>query len=342
MTDGIMNISIDAMGGDNAPKAIVEGCLLAIEKRGGYRLKLIGDQSKISGTLEEHKYSGDRIEVVNATQTIDGDEMPTRAIKEKKDSPIVIGLNLLNDNGTDSFLSCGNSGALLTGSMLITGRIKGVDRPALAPFVPTVRGVSVLIDAGLNMSCKPINYEQFATIGTIFARTMLDIESPRVGLLNVGTEENKGTETVKEAHNRLAALGGINFIGNIEGRDLTEGMCDVAVCDGFVGNLVLKCYEGIGAFVFNGVAEVFRKNVVNKIAASILRKDMRSFFKKFDYEEYGGTPILGVGGSVFKVHGNANAKTVMYAIDRAVSFARTKTLDQIRDCFATAGAAADR
>ena len=337
--DDMMDISIDAMGGDNAPEAIVEGCLLAIQRRGGYRLKLIGDRAAILKTLEENRYDGDRIEVLNASQTINGDEVPTKAIREKKDSPIVIGLNLLNENKTDSFLSCGNTGALLTGSMLITGRIRGVDRPALAPMVPTVRGASMLIDAGLNTSCKPINYEQFAQIGSIFTKTMLNIEAPKVGLLNVGTEENKGTEVVKEAYGRLAALDGINFIGNIEGRDLTEGKCDVAVCDGFVGNLVLKIYESVGSYIFKGVADVFKKNIVNKLAASVLKKDIKSFFKRFDYEEYGGTPILGVGGSVFKVHGNANAKTVMYAIDRAVSFAKTKTLDQIRDCFAPAAGA---
>ena len=329
-----MNISIDAMGGDNAPKAVVEGCLLAIERLGGYNLKLIGDRKAIEKSLSEHGYNGDRIDVVNATQTIDGSEIPTRAIKEKKDSPIVVGLNLLKEKKTDSFVSCGNTGALLTGATLITGRIKGVDRPALAPMVPTVRGASMLIDAGLNTNCKPVNYEQFAQIGTIYMRTIYKIESPKIGLLNVGTEENKGTEVVREAYGRLAALEGINFIGNIEGRDLTDGKCDVAVCDGFVGNLVLKCYESIGAYIVGGVVDVFRANILNRLAGSIVYKDLLKFFKKFDYEEYGGTPILGVGGSVFKGHGNANPKTVMYAIDRAVSFAKTSVLDQIKDCFA--------
>jgi glycerol-3-phosphate acyltransferase PlsX len=330
----MMNISIDAMGGDNAPEAVVDGSLLAIGRQSGYRLQLIGDQAAIKKSLDEHGYKGDRIDIINATQTIGGDEVPTRAIKEKKDSPIVVGLNLLKDRRTDSFLSGGNTGALLTGAMLITGRIKGVERPALAPMIPTLRGMTMLIDAGLNTSCKPVNYEQFAQIGSIYMRSMYGVNEPKVGLLNVGTEENKGTEIVKEAYARLAALDGINFIGNIEGRDLTDGKCDIAVCDGFVGNLVLKCYESIGSYIIGGVVDVLRKNFMNRLAAAVIKKDIKSFFKKFDYEEYGGTPILGVGGSVFKMHGNASSKTVMFAIDRAVSFSKMSALDQIRECFA--------
>lgn len=336
--NALINIAIDAMGGDNAPKAVIEGCLRAIERRGGYRLQLIGDREVIQRGLDDLHYKGDRIAIVNATQTIGGDEVPTKAIKEKKDSPIVVGLNLLKEKKTDSFLSCGNTGALLTGATLITGRIKGVDRPALAPMVPTARGLSMLIDAGLNTNCKPVNFEQFAQIGSIYMRSVFGIASPKVGLLNVGVEENKGTEIIKEAYARLTALEGVNFIGNIEGRDLTEGACDVAVCDGFVGNLILKCYEGIGSLVLGGVTGAFRKNWLNKLAAAVVMKDVKSFFKRFDYEEYGGTPILGVGGSVFKGHGNAGPKTVMYAIDRAVSFTRTSALEQIRDYFAAPSA----
>jgi glycerol-3-phosphate acyltransferase PlsX len=329
-----MTITVDAMGGDNAPEAVVEGCLLALGRGAGYRLQLIGDEAAIRRILTEHGYKGDRIEILNATQVIGGDEVPTKAIREKKDSSIVRGLSLLKEKRTDAFFSCGNTGALLTGAMLIAGRIEGVDRPALAPMIPTGRGFAMLIDAGLNTSCKPVNYEQFAEIGSIYMKTMYKIASPKVGLLNVGTEENKGTEIVKEAYGRLAALRDINFIGNIEGRDLTDGKCDVAVCDGFVGNVVLKCYESIGSYIKFGITDVFRRNTRSRLAAALVKKDIRAFFKQFDYEEYGGTPILGVGGSVFKGHGNASAKTVMCAIDCAVAFAKTSVLDQIRDRFA--------
>jgi glycerol-3-phosphate acyltransferase PlsX len=329
-----MQISVDAMGGDNAPRAVVEGCILAVGLKKDYRIQLLGDKPAVETILAEHRYSGDQIEVLNATQVICGDDVPTKAIKEKKDSSIVIGLNLLKSRKTDSFLSCGNTGALLTGAMLITGRIKGVDRPALAPLVPTVAGSSMLIDAGLNTSCKPVNYEQFAEIGSIYMKTMYKLSAPKVGLLNVGTEGNKGTEAVKEAFTRLSALKGINFIGNIEGRDLTDGICDVAVCDGFVGNIVLKCYESIGSYIKTGISEVFRRNVRTKIAASLVKNDLREFFSKFDYEAYGGTPILGVGGSVFKGHGNSSAKAVMYAIECAMEFAKSTILDQIRQKYA--------
>ena len=309
--------------------------LRAIGRQDGFRLQLIGDEAEIRKVLEAHGYRGDRIDIVNATQSIGSDEVPTKAIKEKKDSPIVVGLNNVKNNKVDAFISAGSTGALLTGAMLVAGRIRGVNRPALAPLLPTMGGASMLIDAGLNTSCKPINYEQFARIGSIYMRAVFNIENPKVGLLNVGAEENKGTETVKEAYARLAALGDINFIGNIEGRDLTGGKCDVAVCDGLVGNLILKCYESIGSYIFGAVVDVFKKNMINKFAAGILKKDIKKFFKRFDYEEYGGTPILGVNGSVFKVHGNANARTVMYAIDRAVAFTKTPTLEQIRECFKT-------
>jgi glycerol-3-phosphate acyltransferase PlsX len=322
------------MGGDNAPRAVVEGCILAAGQKNDYEIQIIGDKAAIEGILRENGYAGERIAVLNATQAITGDDVPTKAVKEKRDSSIVIGLNMLKGKKTDSFLSCGNTGALLTGALLITGRIKGVDRPALAPMIPTVAGSSMLIDAGLNTSCKPVNYEQFAEIGSIYMRSIFKIDRPKVGLLNVGTEDNKGTEAVKEAFARLSALKGINFLGNIEGRDLTDGKCDVVVCDGFVGNIVLKCYESIGAFIKTGISEVFRRSRKNQIASALVKNDLRGFFRRFDYEEYGGTPILGVGGPVFKGHGNSSPRAVMYAVESAAEFAKTTILEQIRQKYA--------
>ena len=337
-----MRISVDAMGGDNAPGAIVKGCVMAAARKPGYTIQLIGDREAIERELgglgAGGSASGGAIEVLNATQAIGSDEVPTRAVRDKRDSSIVVGLGLVRDKETDSFLSCGNTGALLTGAMLIAGRVKGVDRPALAPMVPTGRGQAMLIDAGLNTSIRPVNYEQFAEIGSIYMKAMYKIPEPKVGLLNVGTEGNKGTEVVKEAFGRLSAMRGVNFIGNIESRDLTEGKCDVAVCDGFVGNIVLKLYESIGAYIKSGITEVFARNAVSRLAAAMIRKDMRALFKKFDYESYGGTPILGVGGSVFKGHGNSSAKAVMYAIECAAAFAKTTVLDQIQSRFAPARA----
>ena len=334
-----MKISVDAMGGDNAPRAVVEGCLLALEHSTGFDIQLIGDRNVVEPVLKECGYTGgERIELIHATEVIDGSDIPTKAIKAKKDSSIVVGLNMLKEQKTDSFLSCGNTGALLTGAMLISGRIKGVDRPALAPVIPTVKGKAMLIDAGLNSVSKLVNYLQFAELGTVYMREMFQISKPRVGLLNVGTEENKGTEVVKEAYQQLKELKTINFVGNVEGRDLTDGACDIAVCDGFVGNIVLKCYEGIGSYIKTGMTELFMRNAVSKLAAGMVKKDMKAFFKQFDYEEYGGTPILGINGSVFKGHGNSSGKTIKCAVDCAVAFAKTNILDELHMLYSGAPA----
>ena len=331
-----MRISVDAMGGDNAPNAIVEGCLLAVEKSTGFTIQLIGDEAVIGKILSDEGYKGDRIEIIHTSQVITGTDIPTKAIRQKKDSSIVRGLNMVKNKETDSFLSCGNTGALLTGAMLVTGRIKGIDRPALAPVIPTVNGSTMLIDAGLNTNCKLINYLQFATFGSIYMRAMFGIKKPKVGLLNVGAEETKGTEIVKEAFLKLKALEDIHFIGNVEGRDLIDGACDVAVCDGFVGNIVLKTYEGIGSFIKSGMYDIFMKNAISKMAAGLVKKDMKAFFKKLDYEEYGGTPILGVTGSVFKGHGSSKAKSIMFAIDCAVAFSKTTVIEEIKRKFINA------
>ena len=329
-----MKISVDAMGGDNAPRSVVEGCISALERGSDFTIQLVGDQNIVEPMLKEFGYTGKRIELIHATQVIDGTDIPTKAIKEKKDSSIVVGLNLLKEKKTDSFLSCGNTGALLTGAMLISGRIKGIDRPALAPVIPTVNGKAMLIDAGLNSTCKLVNYLQFAELGTVYMREMFKLEKPRIGLLNVGTEENKGPEVVKEAYRRLSELNTIHFVGNVEGRDLIEGACDIAVCDGFVGNIVLKCYEGIGAYITSGIKDVFMRNIKSKLAASLIKDDIKAFFKQFDYEDYGGTPILGINGSVFKGHGSSKGKSVMYAVECAVAFSKTNTLSELHAMYA--------
>ena len=329
-----MRILIDAMGGDNAPEAIVDGCLSAIARTAGYDILMIGDSGRISEIISDRGYSGGRINIRHASQVIEGSDVPTKVIKEKPDSSIVIGLKMLQGNEGDSFISCGNTGALLTGAMLINKRIDGVDRPALAPLVPTIKGGTMLIDAGLNTVCKLINYQQFAEIGSIYMREMFNIRKPRVGLINVGSEETKGTEIVKEAYQRLKNLEDINFVGNVEGRDLAYGACDVAVCDGFVGNVVLKCIEGIGNYILDGIRDILNGNKVSKMAASLLKKEIGTFFKGLDYESYGGTPLLGIRGSVFKGHGSSSAKAVMHAVESAVEFANTTVIQQMTDMYA--------
>jgi len=329
-----LRILIDAMGGDNAPEAVVEGCIAALARTPGFDVLMIGDAKTVSRLVSSKGYSGGRINIKHSSQVIGGSDVPTKAIKEKRDSSIVIGLNMVKATEGDCFISFGNTGALLTGAMLLTGRLEGVDRPALAPILPTAMGGAMLIDAGLNTSCKPINYMQFAEIGSIYMREMFNIANPRVGLINVGTEENKGTAVVKEAYQCLSGLSDINFVGNVEGRDLVDGACDVAVCDGFIGNVVLKCYEGIGSFIKVGIRDAFKKNSISKVAAALVKKDISAFFKKLDYECYGGTPILGIKRSVFKGHGSSNAKAVMYAVESAVEFCKSTIMQQLEKKYA--------
>jgi glycerol-3-phosphate acyltransferase PlsX len=245
---------------------------------------------------------------------------------------MVVAYNMLKNKSGDAMISAGNTGAMMAGALFILGRIDGVDRPALAPILPTQKGGAMLIDAGLNTVCKPINYLQFAKIGSIYMKEAFNIENPRVGLLNVGTEQRKGNETIKQAHAMLISSN-INFIGNIEGSDLPKGKVDVAVCDGFVGNVLLKFLEGVGPFIFTNLNEVYSKNIISKLSYLTVKDKLRKFKKKLDPVEYGGTPILGVDGLVFKGHGNSKSKAMKNAIVKAYKFAKTTVMDQIREEF---------
>ncbi|NLC67348.1 MAG: phosphate acyltransferase PlsX [Clostridiaceae bacterium] len=324
-----MVILVDAMGGDNAPGDIVEGCIKAVNEEPGFNIMLIGDSGKIEKILKKNKFNGSRIDILHAAEAITNEDIPTKAIKNKKDSSMVIGLELVKDKKADAFISAGNTGALLTGSILILGRLEGIDRPALATIIPTKRGGALLIDAGFNTMCKPLNYFQFGVIGTIYMREMFDIKTPTVGLINVGSEERKGNETIKQAYNMLSNSN-LNFVGNIEGREIPEGKINIAVCDGFVGNILLKFMEGVGSFIFEGLRDVYSKNFFSKLASVLVRGELKKFKKRFDYEEYGGAPVLGVNGTVFKCHGSSNAKSVKNAVIRACHFARSSIAEQIK------------
>lgn len=327
-----MKILVDAMGGDNAPEEIVEGCIEAVKVLDGYEINLLGDKDKIERILSKNNFSGDRIKTMHTTEVITNDDVPTKAIKSKKDSSMVVGLKMLKENQGDVFLSAGNTGALSAGSLLIVGRMEGVDRPALAPLIPTKNGPVLLIDAGLNTNCRPINYLQFAQIGSTYMREMYKIKDPKVGLINIGTEANKGYEELKQAY-LLLSNSGLNFVGNIEGRQLPEGEVDVAVCDGFVGNVLLKFLEGVGSFILEGLSGVYKQDLISKLSALMIKRKLKKFLKKMDYEEYGGTPILGINGTVFKCHGSSNAKSIKNAIIKAYDFARNSVLDQLRHEF---------
>lgn len=324
-----MLIVVDAMGGDNAPNDIVQGCIDAVNEQEGFNVLLLGDSKRIKKILDENKFNTKRIDVKNTSEIITNDDIPTKAIRTKKDSSLVVGFNMLKQNEGDVLISAGNTGALLTGATLILGRISGIDRPALAPVIPTRKGGVLLIDAGFNTVCKPINYLQFGIMGSIYMKEIFKIEKPKVGLINVGSEEIKGNDTIRQAYTLLSKAD-LNFVGNIEGRDIPNGEVDVAVCDGFVGNVLLKFLEGVGTFIYDGLKDVYYKNIISKLSSLLVRGELKKFKKKLDYEEYGGVPVLGINGTVFKCHGNSNAKSFKKSMIKAYSFAKSTIMDQIK------------
>ncbi|WP_010252062.1 phosphate acyltransferase PlsX [Acetivibrio cellulolyticus] len=327
-----MVILVDAMGGDNAPQDIVKGCVEAVNESQGFDILLIGDKDKIEEILGEKNLLNPRIKIHHASEVITVEDSPTKAIKTKKDSSMVVGFDLLKEKKGDIFISCGNSGALMTGALLILGRIKGVDRPAFPAIIPTKTGKCIIIDAGLNTVCKPVNYQQFAIMGSIFMKEMFNIENPKVGLLNIGSEEGKGNEVIKQAHNLLEESN-INFVGNIEGTDIFRGKAEVAVCDGFVGNVALKTIEGSASFLFGMIKGVFYKNLKTKLGALLLKKDMKEVKKLLDPDENGGALIIGVNGLVLKSHGNSNMKTIKNVILKANILGRTRIVETIKNEF---------
>lgn len=327
-----MTIIVDAMGGDNAPEAVVNGCIDAVNEADGFDILLTGDSEKIEKILKQRNFNSTRIKIHHASEVITVEDTPTKAIKTKKDSSMVAGFELLKKKEGDIFLSCGNSGALMAGSLFILGRIKGVDRPALAALIPTKTGHCLIMDAGLNTVCKPINYQQFGIMGSIYMNEMFNIDKPRIGLLNVGTEVGKGNELLKNAYT-LLSNSNINFVGNVEGNDVLKGKVDLVVCDGFAGNVMLKVLEGAASFFFSILKDVFYKNFKTKLAAIMIKKDLSESKKALDADEQGGALILGVNGLVIKSHGNSNAVTVKNVVIKASKFARTKVLDSIREEF---------
>jgi glycerol-3-phosphate acyltransferase PlsX len=327
-----MRIIVDAMGGDNAPDEIVKGCLEAVRRTDGFELELIGDQKQIAALLEGEQFPKARIHVTHAAEVITNDDKPTEAIKAKKQSSMVLGLRRIKAREADAFVSAGSTGALLVGSLLIAGRLVGVNRPALAPLVPSKGCGTMLIDAGMNTQMKPLNYLQFAIMGHTYMKAVQGIESPRIGLVNVGTEDGKGHPVVQEAFSLLQASG-LNFVGNIEGRDIAAGRVDVAVCDGFTGNAMLKMMEGTGRFFMDHLKRIFMRNLWTRLAAAIVHRDLGEMKRKVDPEEIGGTPILGVNGIVYKCHGNARAKAVTNTILKVNDDARHQIVSRLQQAF---------
>lgn len=325
-----MKILVDAMGGDNAPDAIVNGSIDAVKTQEGFDITLIGDSEKINTILESRKFKNQRIEVIHAQEVITNDDIPTRAIKSKKNSSMVVGFNMLKEKKGDVLLSAGSTGALLTGALFILGRLKGIDRPALGVMVPSKSGKSLIIDGGLNTTCKPINYLQFGIMGSIYIKGLTKKDNPKVGLVNMGTEAKKGTEVLKQAYTMLSSSD-LNFIGNIEGKDIPEGNVDVAVCDGYIGNVMLKFLEGTGKFFGTFLKSMFKRTIFSKLSMLFVMKDMLDFKKMMDPSEDAGAPILGVNGLVVKSHGNSNDKAIKNVIIKAYNLATSSVFEQIKE-----------
>ena len=335
-----MKILLDAMGGDNAPDANIKGAVNAINKVKA-EVVLIGKEDLIRNKIKEFygkelEEISDRLKIKNATETIEMEDTPTLAIKHKKDSSMVVGFNMLKKEEGDVFISAGNSGALLAGATLLVGRIKGIDRPALAGILPSYKSQLLLMDCGSNTNCKPINLLQFAQMSSIYLKNTYGIENPKIGLLNIGTEETKGNELVKESYKLLKEKSeelNINFVGNVEGRDAFSGKIDAIVADGFTGNVFLKTTEGLGKLVKKSLTESMTKNLLAKILAVPSLPAIKRFSKTMDYKSYGGALFLGVKKPVVKAHGSSDELLFEYTIIQAEKFVQNKAVDKMIEQF---------
>ncbi len=329
-----LRIAIDAFGGDNAPQAVVEGCVQALAKHDDWRAILTGDEARIRAALEKHSYDAARVEIVHAPEIITCEEQPTVAIKRKKDSSLVRALQAVKDGQADCVLSAGSTGALLAGATLIIRRLPGVKRPALAVLMPTVTGSHILLlDSGANTDCKPSYLLQFAVMADAYMRKVEHVEKPRVGLLNNGAEAEKGNMLTKAVY-PLLQNAPICFAGNCEARDILSGDFDVVVCDGFDGNVVLKYTEGMASALMGMLKTELTADTRSKLGAALAKPAFKRFKRKLDYTEYGGAPLLGIAGGVIKAHGSSNAKAFSSAIEQARAFAAADVNASITEALA--------
>ena len=322
-----MKIIVDAFGGDNAPLEIIKGCAIAAEEF-GVDILLTGKENVIRETAQKNPISLNRIEIADCSEVITMEDEANAVLKTKKDSSMAVGLRLLNEGKGDAFISAGNSGALCVGATLAVKRIKGIKRAAFAPVLPSETGFFMLLDGGANVDCRPEMLYQFALMGSVYMEKVMHVSNPRVGLANVGVEEHKGTDLYKEAY-QLLKDSSLNFIGNVEGRDIPKGVCDVVVCDGFAGNMILKTYEGVAITLMKKMKHMFTDSFKGKMAAALVMKDLKELKEKFNYNAYGGAPILGASKPVFKAHGDSKAVTLRNAIKLSIDYVSGKAIDEI-------------
>ncbi len=327
----MIKVAVDAMGGDYAPGEMVKGAVEALKKKDQVSVVLVGQKDKIEKELEGYSYPQDRLSVVHASEVIETGEPPVNAVRKKKDSSIVVGMNLVKKQEADAFVSAGSSGAILVGGQILVGRIKGVERPPLAPLIPTKKGVSLLVDCGANVDARPSHLVQFARMGSIYMEHVIGIKHPTVAIVNIGAEEEKGNALVKETFPLLKACEDIHFIGSIEAREIPAGGADVIVSEAFVGNVILKLYEGVGATMLDMVKAGLMTNLQSKLGALLVKPALKETMKAFDASQYGGAPLLGLKGLVVKAHGNSKSVEVCNSILQCVTFKEQQINEKIKE-----------
>jgi glycerol-3-phosphate acyltransferase PlsX len=330
MTDKVI-IALDAMGGDYAPVETVHGAVDAVAEHPEIKVLLVGKQDEIEKELQKYSYNKENIEVVNATEIIEMGEVPTKAIREKKDSSLVVAMKLVHDGQADAVVSAGSTGAILVGGQLVVGRIKGIKRPALAPFLPSKKGFSLLIDCGANVDARPEHLVQFAQMGTVYFENVMGKKNPTVGIVNIGTEEEKGNQLVKETYPLLKECEGINFIGSVEAREIASGGADILVCEAFVGNVILKFFEGVALTFLGCIKEGLMSSLRTKLGALMVKPALKGLVKTFDVSSQGGAPLLGLKGLVVKAHGNSKAKEIKTALCQCIAFKENSINEKITD-----------
>lgn len=328
-----IHVAVDAMGGDNAPLEIIKGAVDAVNERRDIAVYLVGDETAIKKELAACTFNKEQIEVIHASEVISNDESPVAAIRGKKDSSIVVAQRLVREGKAAGFVSAGSTGAVLVGGQFVVGRIKGVERSPLAPLLPTTKGFSLLIDCGANVDARPSHLVQFAKMGSIYMENVMGIKNPTVAIVNVGLEEEKGNQLVKETFPLLRECADINFIGSVEAREIPHGWADVIVCEAFTGNVILKLYEGVASALMSKIKQGLMSSARTKIGALLIKPGLKKTLKDFDSSKYGGAPMLGLNGLVVKSHGNSKAVEIKNSIFQCAAFAGGDIVQKFKDHF---------